>query len=78
MTMARRRRVLRVGLSLPAQEDQRGDGPGAASPDLLGHGAKELEGRDQALKDRLGTSPNRVDSMSLRYQRKVGTTEKVM
>ena len=41
-------------LAFAPLEDQRGDGPGVVPPDLLGHGAEELEGRDHAFEDGLG------------------------
>ena len=52
--MAGQRGVARVELAFAALEDQRGDGPGVVPPDLLGHGAEELEGRDHAFEDGLG------------------------
>ena len=48
------RGVPRMELAFAPLKDQRGDGPGIIPPDLLGHGAEELEGGDHAFEDGLG------------------------
>ena len=42
-------------------EDQRGDRFGVVPPDLLGNGAKELEGGDHAMEDRFGALARQGD-----------------
>ena len=48
------RRVSRLKLAFAPQQNRRGYGPRIVPPNLLGHGAKELESCDHSFKDRLG------------------------
>ena len=51
----------RGGATFGAFEDQRGDRFWVVRPDLLGNGAKELEGGDHAMEDRFGALARQGD-----------------
>ena len=59
--MTGQRGVSRVELTFAPFEDQRGDRFGVVPPDLLGNGAKELEGGDHAVEDRFGALARQGD-----------------
>ena len=67
--MARQRRVPRLALAFSPHENQRGDGSRVVPPDFLGHGSKELEGRDHPFEDCFGTlKGERHDEGSIRVR----------
>ena len=55
------RGVPRVELAVTPLKDQRSNSFGVVPPDLLGHGGKELEGRDHPFEDGLGALEGQCD-----------------